>query len=119
MFSIYFLIFSRLAKEQMETGKSQETLDNVGLQSSSVKEVDELEDKTGEGGCSLAYNHMLHIQQLVQSATFLDFSCLSPALAPISECISDYELVSVLLSVWEYCSDSIPCCCPSFCAQRW
>lgn len=37
----------------METGKSQETLDSVGLQSSSVKEVDELEDRTGEGDCSL------------------------------------------------------------------
>lgn len=61
MFKICFLIFSRLAKEQMETGKSQETLDSIGLQSSSAKEVDELEDRTGEGDCSLACNHTSHI----------------------------------------------------------
>lgn len=53
-------MFSRLVKEQMETGKSQETLDSAGLQST-VKEVDELEDRTREGDCSLTYNHMLHI----------------------------------------------------------
>lgn len=58
---MYFLILSRLVKEQMETGKSRETLNSVGLQSSSVKEVDDLEDRTGEGDCSLTYNHMLHI----------------------------------------------------------
>lgn len=40
---------NRLVKEQMETGKSQETLDSVGLQSSSVKEADDLESRTGEG----------------------------------------------------------------------
>eukprot|EP00066_Takifugu_rubripes_P026302 XP_011615568.1 PREDICTED: piezo-type mechanosensitive ion channel component 2-like [Takifugu rubripes] len=38
----------KLVKEQMEIGKSQETLDSVGLQSSSVKETDDLESRTGE-----------------------------------------------------------------------
>lgn len=38
----------------METGKSQETLESIGLQSSSVKEVDELEDRTGEGDCKFS-----------------------------------------------------------------
>lgn len=47
-------MFSRLRKEEMETGKSQETLDSVGLQSSSVKEVDGLEDRTGEGDCKFS-----------------------------------------------------------------
>lgn len=107
----------------METGKSQETLDSVGLQSSSAKEVDELEDGTGEGDRSFTCNHMSHIQQLVRSAPsapFRGFGCVSSALVHISECASDNELVIVLLSVWEYCSDSrLPCCRPSFCAQRW
>lgn len=80
----------------METGKSQETLNSVGRQSSSVKEADELEDRTGEGDCSLTYNH---IYRLVRAAPFLGFGRGSSALAQISECISDSELVCVLLSV--------------------
>lgn len=57
----YFLMLSRLVKEQMETGKSQETLDSVGLQSSSVKEVEEPEDGMGQGDSSLRYKRMWHI----------------------------------------------------------
>lgn len=36
-------------KEQLGNGKSQETLDSVGLQTSSEKEADEQEEATGEG----------------------------------------------------------------------
>ena len=45
----------------METGRSQETLGSIGLQSSSVKECDELDDRTSDGDCSLTHSHMLHI----------------------------------------------------------
>ncbi|KAE8293253.1 Piezo-type mechanosensitive ion channel component 2 Protein FAM38B [Larimichthys crocea] len=39
---------SRLVKEQMGTGKSQETLDSIGLQTSSEKGSEEQEETTGE-----------------------------------------------------------------------
>lgn len=46
----------RLVKEQMGNGKSQETLDSVGLQTSSEKgaeeEEEEEEEPTGEGNYS-------------------------------------------------------------------
>lgn len=45
----------------METGKSQETLDSVGLQSSSVKEAEEPEDGMEQGDSSLRYGRMWHI----------------------------------------------------------
>ncbi|KAI3357269.1 hypothetical protein L3Q82_015721 [Scortum barcoo] len=38
----------RLVKEQMGSGKSQETLDNIGLQSSSEKGAEEQEETTGD-----------------------------------------------------------------------
>lgn len=47
-----FLLSSRLLKEQMGNGKSQETLDSVGLQTSSERGADEQEERTGEGNDS-------------------------------------------------------------------
>lgn len=67
----------------MEIGKSQETLDSVGLQSSSAKEVDELEDGTGEGDCSFTCNHTSHIQQLVRSARLPHSGALAASHPPL------------------------------------
>lgn len=47
-YKIYFMFF-RMVKEQLGDGKSQETLDSVGLQSSSEKGAGEQEETTKEG----------------------------------------------------------------------
>uniref|UniRef100_A0A8C2WHQ6 Piezo domain-containing protein n=1 Tax=Cyclopterus lumpus TaxID=8103 RepID=A0A8C2WHQ6_CYCLU len=47
-----FLLSARLVKEQIGDGKSQETLDSVGLQTCSEKEAGEMEETTEEGNYS-------------------------------------------------------------------
>lgn len=76
----------------METGKSQETLDSVGLQSSSVKEADDLESRTGEGTSACwTFRSLLGLPCCLSG-----FGCLPSAPAQFS----DHELVSNYCLMW-------------------
>lgn len=100
---------NRLVKEQMETGKSQETLDSVGLQSS-VKEADDLESRTGEGTIAFwTFSSLLSLPCCLSG-----FGCLSYAPAQFS----DHELVSDNCLRWNNVLSHFHAC-PSFCAHHW
>lgn len=93
----------------METGKSQETLDSVGLQSSSVKEADDLESRTEEGTIACwTFSSLLGLPCCLSG-----FGCLSSAPAQFS----DHELVSNYCLRWNNVLSHFHAC-PSFCAHH-